>query len=969
MMGGHLRNYSLRSALCISASAFAITVFDLVASAAFAQQAQPSEAVEQVVVTGTSIRGIAPIGSNLITVDQSTLKETGAQTLQQVFADVPALTGMNMIGQGQTNNSFVQPTIHQLGGSSSNATMVIIDGHRSPTGSTNHTNQVDPNIIPFNMVDHVEILADGSSSIYGSDAVTGVINMITRKNFEGVQLSAQYGFMSGATDRQYGILAGTSLGKAAVVFGATHVNQGALLYSKRSFTFPDHRPQGGTNFNNFNCDPATIQPNGAGNVYLSPASATNVVNSAANAPCNSWNDQEILPHTVRNNAMLKGTYEVNDKLILGADMLYSTYRDTFIGTRGLLTATAFGTGAQANPFYINPPGVTATRQTVRWDAAALLGPAPRNVSGTDAQYVAVTAEYHINDNWEVDAIANAGSSFNINNTYGTLNGSAANLALNGTTNTAGSTTTPSVVGTNVAIVTLPLTAANALDVWNPAATNRTSAAVKAAITDNDSVLQAFASYQQYRASINGKAFELPAGPVQVAFGVEYFRQQLSQHRSTANNTGPASSGSSQGNLSFRQNVTSAYGELAIPIISAEMGVPLVEKFNIDASGRWDNYDTVGVTKNPKLAFDWQVIDSLKLRGSLSTSFVAPVLDGRGTLVNGAYTGYGLGNTFGGVTNNVNVPVALYPLVAQLGVPGCTAASVTCNIANVQGIINSSGDPNLKPERGHGFTVGFEFAPEFLPGFSTQVTYWSVTLLGGITAPNFNNVVNSASLTYLLTFTPNCATPAQIAAFQGIIPLTSPLPACAQYLEGRPNTNLLDLKPRGIDASINYHWDMDDWGSFRVGDNLTMFTSYQEAYGPGSPFYNILNTTGANGSFPSVAIQSRSNFGWSLGPASVDFFVNYTSAYQNWNGSSVNPIVFDSAFDPVGGGDHTRANVTVDLNLSYTFETGWTGEDQISVTARNLFNQAPPFYNSAGGWDTWVASPLGRIITVGLQAKF
>jgi iron complex outermembrane receptor protein len=364
-----------------------------------------------------------------------------------------------------------------------------------------------------------------------------------------------------------------------------------------------------------------------------------------------------------------------------------------------------------------------------------------------------------------------------------------------------------------------------------------------------------------------------------------------------------------------------------------------------------------------------VIDYLKLRGSMSTSFVAPVLDGRGTLVNGAYTGYGLGNTFGGVTNNVNVPVGLYPLVTQLGIPGCTAASATCNIANIQGIIKSSGDPNLRPERGHGFTVGFDFSPDFLPGFDAQVTYWSVTLLGGITAPNFNNVINSASLTYLLTFIPSCATPAQITAFQGIIPLTSPLPACAQYLEGRPNTNLLDLKPRGIDASVHYSWDMGDWGSFRVGDVLTMFTSYTEAYGPGSPYYNILNTTGANGSFPSVAIQSRANFGWTFGPATADLFVNYTSAYKNWNGSSVNPIVFDSQFDPVGGGDHVDANVTVDLNLSYTFDTPWTGEDQINVTARNLFNQSAPFYNSAGGWDTWVASPLGRIVTVGVQAKY
>ena len=128
-----MSRYSLRSLLAISTSVFAISLSCLFGSAALAQENAPGGAVEQVTVTGTNIRGIAPIGSNLITVDPSTIKQSGAQDLQQVFAQVPALTGMNMIGQGQTNNSFLQPTIHQLGGSSSNATMVIIDGHRSPT--------------------------------------------------------------------------------------------------------------------------------------------------------------------------------------------------------------------------------------------------------------------------------------------------------------------------------------------------------------------------------------------------------------------------------------------------------------------------------------------------------------------------------------------------------------------------------------------------------------------------------------------------------------------------------------------------------------------------------------------------------------------------------------------------------------------------------------------------------------------
>ncbi len=398
-----------------------------------------------------------------------------------------------------------------------------------------------------------------------------------------------------------------------------------------------------------------------------------------------------------------------------------------------------------------------------------------------------------------------------------------------------------------------------------------------------------------------------------------------------------------------------------------MAIPLVKKLDLAISGRWDNYDTVGVTKNHKLSFDWVVIDGLKLRGSMSTSFSAPIIDGRGTLENGVYTGYGLGNSFGGTTNNGNVPVALYPLVTQLGIPGCTAASITCNVSTVQGIIRSSGDPNIQPQKGHGWTLGFDYAPEFLPGFSSQFTFWSTTMIGGVTAPNFNNVINTPSLTRLLTFYPNCATSAQIAAFQGPIPLTTALPACAQYLQFRPNTNMLDLKPQGIDASFSYTFDFENYGTFKLGDTLSLFTRYDEAFGGGAT-YSVLGTTGANGSFPSVAIQSRANLGWIYENFTADLFMNYTSAYRNWNGNSIIPIVTDANFNPAGGGDHVNAHITFDLNMSYNFSIENWGEHEVSLTARNLFNQAPSFYNSSGGWDTWVANPLGRIITVGLTTK-
>ena len=161
--------------------------------------AEPATAEEaaEIIVTGTSIRGVAPVGSNLISVSTESLAATGAQTVTGALSSVPALSGIT--GQGPTS-AFYQPSIHQLGASASNSTLVLIDGHRGPTGGTNHT-FLDPNIVPNNMLERVEVLAEGASSIYGSDAVAGVINFITRKKFEGFQADGSLVVRDG-TDRK-----------------------------------------------------------------------------------------------------------------------------------------------------------------------------------------------------------------------------------------------------------------------------------------------------------------------------------------------------------------------------------------------------------------------------------------------------------------------------------------------------------------------------------------------------------------------------------------------------------------------------------------------------------------------------------------------------------------------------------------------------------------------------------------------
>src|SRR5690606_32157343 len=144
---------------------------------------------------------------------------------------------------------------------------------------------------------------------------------------------------------------------------------------------------------------------------------------------------------------------------------------------------------------------------------------------------------------------------------GQLCGSCANLALNGTTNGGGSLTQVSVPGTDVRIQQLPLTAANALDVWAPPGANRTSAAVLARLVDSTSDARFFHSIEQGRIGLAGALFELPAGPGRIAIGAEHLKYGVKVLRSRPNNTGPASTGSEQLELNLGRKVQSFYGEL------------------------------------------------------------------------------------------------------------------------------------------------------------------------------------------------------------------------------------------------------------------------------------------------------------------------------------------------------------------------------------------------------------------------
>jgi len=942
----------------------------LTAGSALAQAANEPTEITEVIVTGSSIRGAPPVGSNLVQVGQEDIQKTGAQTVQQVLRSVPAVVGMGSVGQGAFGSAdgagTNAPTIHGLGASASNSTLILIDGHRFPLSGINHA-LGDPNILAPLALERVEVLADGASSVYGSDAVAGVINFITRRNFDGLEVSGQAGYADGYNAYSLGAVAGTTWDGGWAMVAAGLSDRDGLLSYKRDYTARDKRARGGSNLASFFCSPATIQV-GGGNIIPAPYTGAGVANAAANAFCDTSGVTDLIPSERRYTAMVKVSQDVTAALTLSGDILYSDRRNVTRDSRGTIQSTIFGPGAantaQINPFFVRPAGSTATSETVRFDANQLLGPGAHTNAGEETGYAHVEAEYKLNDNWRATAGGTVGFNNSFTHAIGALCASCANLALNGTTNGAGSTTAPSIPGTSTIVLNTPLTTANALDVFGG---GRTSAAVLSRLVDSATTFRARQTIRDVTLKLDGAAFALPAGDVKVAVGLEYIKYTLEQNVTRPNNTGPASTGSSFLHLDYDRNVKSAYAEVLVPLVSPEMELPLVHSLDVNVSGRYDDYNDFGTTKNPRIAANWTIIDGLKLRANYAKSFVAPALTSRGADANGttAETSVAL---FAGT---LNVPTAAYPTIIG-GVPGCNPGAVTCTIGGgVAGLQVNGGNAALDPQKGESWSIGGDWDVGFVPNLRLSVTYWHNKIKGAITAPLPPFAVNAAGLNNLLTIYPGGATPAQIAAATTGRPLTATIPNPVYFVYNFQQRNALNLWVEGIDVSANYSFETEV-GRFSVDAIASYLTRFDQQVGTGGAVFSVKNTSGFNGTFPSIRLNSRVGLGWdSTFGLSANVFWNHTGSYRNWSGTTVTPLIRNAQGVPTGGGDKVKAGNFFDLHVAYEFQgdDAWTGGLEVFADMNNVFDKDPPFYNNANGFDAFSGNPIGRLTTIGVRKRW
>lgn len=942
---------------------------------ALAQDA--SGGVETVTVTGTAIRGAtAPIGSNIITMDRDAIEATNADSVQQLLTNMPAVTQFGNAGQGSyafDPAGASAPSIHSIGASASNSTLVLIDGDRIPLAGISHS-QADPSTIPTIAIQRVEVLPDGASAIYGSDAVAGVINFITRTDYQGAETDIEYGAGLSYNSFNFGQIIGTVWDHGSVMAAYNYTSNAQLAGSNRSYVNDIQTFRGLSNLGNFNCSPATISSTSTGPIFAYPYSGASVADVSTNAYCGQTRNTSILPSENRNALLVKMREDLTDWLSVSADLNWSNRLDSQAISRGVATATVFGPGSgkggQINPFFVGVPGSTTGVETVRYDFNQLLGPGANSKFGTEVLSGHLNANVKLGGDWylSVDGLSGATQSFT--RTVGAVCTACAYLALNGTTNASGNLATsssPVINGTTNYTTRVPLTTANALNVWSSLGSTAaggadTSSAILNQLTDNNNFSQTRQNMNDVNIRAGGTIINDGAGDIKTSFGVEYRNYGINEYAVQNGASGPSSTNSTIAEYNLARNVYAVYAEFLVPLVNEGMGIPLVRKVDLDISGRYDHYSDFGDTHNPKVGLNWEIVDGLKARGSYSTSFVAPALTSVG---NSAGLTTESAVTYGTASSAVAIPAG-YPNNGggNSTIPAgfCSAGCTIGNSTNAGIIISGPGGKSARAQTALTYSGGVDidagklWSP--LGGFTFSASYWQAKFIGAITNPIIQLDVSLPGLNKNLIVAPSNAQVA--AAYNSGLRVSAVPSGPITFLQYATQQNAYNLYTNGVDLAANYAFDMGHYGDVMLGiDSSLKLRVSQQGGGYGAPITNNLNIN-ANNTFSSLANLWRASFGWHLDPVSAQFIVNYE-----------NPYYEPTAVTPFTGLLRVPANVTVDATLSYILPAGlsYASGAQVYITGQNIFNVPPPPYNVAVGYDTMDASPLGRIVMFGLRKKW
>lgn len=792
---------------------------------------------DELIVTGTRIRGAAPAGANVITIDRNQIEQSGRSTVQGLIQTLPQnfAGSQNEATQEGTLNArsnFTFASTVDLRGLGADATLTLVNGRRlAPAGVGNF---IDISAIPLSAVERIEVLADGASATYGSDAVGGVVNIILDRNFSGAESSLRAGgaTQGGAEDYGFSHLAGFARGSGNVTGGYEYRRRGEVDMLERPFTASsDFRPFGGSNFNRLQSNPGNITRIGTTNVSLAiPAGQDGTSLSEADLIVGAPNlgelnpDAWLMPRQESHSLFLSGSQELGANFEIFADVL-ATVRDVYSERENLtanLVVPESNAWRQLNNLF---PGQGPL--TIAYHFGDDLGPQTTETE-TRALSLVIGGAWSLENDRRVDlsaALAQSDEDIVLRNFYNSA--------------------------------TAALASSDLATAFNPFADgSNTNPALLATIT-SDQFVTTTGETRTYALKADGPLFELWGGTARAAFGIEQRQEEYAYSRIRVVQSGatvlPTQSPGSR-------EVDALFAELSLPLVGAENAIPFVMGLDLSLSARREEASDYGAETTPKIGLTWDVLDGLAFRGSWGRSFKGPNFQ---QLLGGAGVSY------------LTASAAQDPL-ADNGSTGVLAVA--------------GANADLGPERAESWTAGLEFAPSWLSGFRASATYFDIDFADRVSTPTSALTIlrNPAGYESMIIRDP---TPEQIAFYTAISPPTGTLPAeGVEVIIDQRFVNLSSQRIRGVDASVDYALQTD-LGAFTFSAAGSLLLQHDSMLTPGATPIDQLDILNGPIDWRARASVFWRGGDWTSG-LSVNFADNYTDnvstpnrkidSYRTWD---------------------------------------------------------------------------------------
>jgi iron complex outermembrane receptor protein len=927
-----MRHSSLRlptGRFLTTALALSLSISSVHAQTAKVAAADATQGLEEIVVTGTAIKGLnAETALPVQVLKAEDIQRTGATSTEELFRTITAASAAGSTqtaqGTGFQTGSLSAISLRGLG---SGRTLILINGRRSSVyggGSAGGAgNSVDISAIPLAAIERVEILKDGASSLYGSDAIAGVVNFILKEDYQGLEVNALAGTPTrdgGGTTESFSAFGGLGDLKSDrynVTLGVNYFHQTPILGASRPFA-SRYNPQYGNDLTSSFAFPANASlpthPTGSGSATANPLAGScgpfsiNDINFPAQCRFDNDGFVALQPEQKRIGENFGAHLAVGEDSQLYVDQSFSQTK-----TQQQVQPVPLSSG---NPLLAGNSYIAFLQNLLATQYPTYNAAAVGAVPGTGAFLLPPSSPYY--PAAFAAAHGQAGQPLNLiyrdfangpRLTEDVSNALRGVIGFKG--NAFGWDYDTGLLYSEVKVhenllagyaqysKIMPLLDSGTINPFGPTTDPNALAAAKA----TEFIGQDFESKTSIT-SLNGTAsrslFELPGGEAKGAVGAEIRRETFVYDPAAAIQTGDITGqGGNQLPENAARSVESAFLEINLPFVHGLDG---------DAAVRYDHYQGVGSTVNPKGSLKWQPTDWVLVRSSVGSGFRAPSLT----------------DLYAGQARSVTANGTRDPIKCPTFDPNNSACSF-------QFTTITGGNPGLTPEKSTTLTFGTVFQP--VQNLSIDLdSFWiylkNQIVVGGL--PVGTILANAASATQFANLITRDAN-------GNIVSIT------------QTNQNLFKSEVSGVDMDLRYAFDLPV-GRISTSLNGTYFYKYAIQNADGSW------TGQLDKGVDSVGFVSRFRY---VGVLQYDIRDFSISATQNWQKK-----YHDGNSNITGVGREVSAYDTVDAQIN------WTGLKQFKFTlgARNIFDKDPPYANYAGnvnnfvgGYDLSYGNPVGRFV--------